>query len=57
MLKEDGNTVRDFGSVEDFQHAVAVTPDGLTVVAGGEASVLRVWNGKDGTVLAAFPSE
>jgi WD40 repeat protein len=57
MLKEDGNTVRDFGSVEDFQHAVAVTPDGLTVVAGGEASVLRAWNGKDGKVLAAFPSE
>ena len=54
LIKEDGNGVRDFGGVNDFQHAAAVTPDGRVVVAGGEASVLRIWDGQSGREIAKF---
>ena len=32
-----------------------VTPDGKTVIAGGQDSVLRVWDGTNGKLLASFP--
>ena len=54
LLKEDGKTVRDFGGIEDFQHAAAATPDGRVVIGGGEDSVLRVWNGQKGNAIASF---
>jgi len=53
-LKENGDNVRSFEGVSDFMHSAAVTPDGKIVVAGGQDSVLRVWNGTDGKVLTAF---
>jgi len=32
-----------------------LSPDGKVVVAGGQDSILRVWNGGDGNVLVTFP--
>jgi WD40 repeat protein len=31
-----------------------VTPDGKIVIAGGQDSILRVWDGSGGKVIAAF---
>jgi WD40 repeat protein len=56
MIKEDGKTVRDFGGIQSFQHAAAATPDGSVVIGGGEDSVLRVWNGNKGDLIASFES-
>lgn len=54
LLKEDGKTVRDFGGIKAFQHAAAATPDGRYVIGGGEDSVLRVWDGRKGDLIASF---
>ncbi len=53
-VKENGDKVRSFDGVIDFMHSAAVSADGRIVVAGGQDSVLRVWNGTDGKVLTAF---
>jgi len=51
----DGKEVRVFPDVADFMQSAAVTADGKLVVAGGQDSVLRVWNAADGKTLASFP--
>jgi WD40 repeat protein len=56
IIKENGDQVRTFSGVHEFQHAAAATPDGNIVIAGGEDSVLRIWNGNSGDVLADFKS-
>ena len=35
-------------------YASAAARDESVVVAGGEDGVLRIWNGKDGKILATF---
>ncbi len=50
----DGKEVRIFPEVADFMQSAAVSADGKLVVAGGQDSVLRVWNAADGGKLAAF---
>jgi len=52
----DGKAVKSFGGATDFLHGGAVTPDGRLVAAGGEASVLHVWNGADGKTFVDFPA-
>ena len=54
LVKESGEAVRSLSGGNDFVHSAAATPDGARVIAGGQDSVLRVWNGKDGTLLNAF---
>ena len=54
LLAADGNQVRVFPDVADFMDAVAVSADGKIVVAGGQDSVLRVWNAADGKTLLTF---
>jgi WD40 repeat protein len=54
IVKDNGDKGRSFDGVSDFMYAVAVTPDGKTVIAGGQDGVLRVWNGTDGKALANF---
>jgi len=54
VVKDNGEKGRSFDGVADFMYAVAVTPDGKTVIAGGQDGVLRVWNGTDGKALATF---
>lgn len=56
LLKDNGESVRTFSGAADFVHAVAATPDGRWIVAGGQDSVLRVWNGTDGTAVLSLPA-
>ena len=55
LVREDGNEVRSFSGANDFVESVAATPDGKTVIAGGQDSVLRVWDGTSGKLIASFP--
>jgi WD40 repeat protein len=53
-VNEKGEKVRTYPGATDFMNSAAVTPDGRIVVAGGQDSVLRVWNGPEGKVVATF---
>ncbi|HKQ40075.1 MAG TPA: hypothetical protein VJ063_18520, partial [Verrucomicrobiae bacterium] len=53
LIKDNGETVRSFSGA-DFLDSAAATPDGAWVIAGGQDGVLRVWNGRDGTLARAF---
>ncbi len=44
LLKEDGGTIKDFSGNKGFLFTTAITPDGQTIIAGGQDSVLRIWN-------------
>ncbi|MBI1901905.1 MAG: hypothetical protein HYS13_12445 [Planctomycetia bacterium] len=50
----DGGNVRAYGGSGDFVYFADVTPDGNVVVAGGQDSVLRVWNGQNAQPLRTF---
>ncbi|MCG8601813.1 MAG: hypothetical protein MI807_16855 [Verrucomicrobiales bacterium] len=41
---------------DTFQHTAAVSPDGKWIIAGGQDSVLRVWDGKAKKMVKAFAS-
>ena len=51
LLKEDGGTQRDFGGGKGFVFSAAATPDGQTILGGGQDSVLRIWNAASGKNL------
>jgi len=55
LVTLDGKEVRAFPEVADFMQSAAVSADGKVVVAGGQDSVLRVWNVADGKALTSFP--
>ncbi len=55
LVRADASDVRSFSGATDFIEAAAVTPDGKTVIAGGQDSVLRVWDGTNGKLLVSFP--
>ncbi|MEW6159805.1 MAG: hypothetical protein AB1813_20430, partial [Verrucomicrobiota bacterium] len=59
LIREDNNNVRAFGGATEFITSAAVTPDGKIVIAGGQDSILRVWDGTNGKELRTFapPSE
>ena len=57
LVALDGKEVRAFPEVADFMQSAAASADGKFVVAGGQDSVLRVWNGLDGKAVAKFPGE
>jgi WD40 repeat protein len=54
LIKENGESVRAFEGSSDYMYSAAATPDGRIVVAGGQDSILRVWNGKDGKATATL---
>ncbi len=54
LLRENGEVVRSFEGSADFMNAGAVTPDGSTIVAGGQDGVLHLWNGSSKDKLASF---
>ena len=56
LVKDKGEKVRSFAGASDYVYAAAVTPDGAVVLAGGADGVLRAWSGKDGKLVAEFPS-
>ncbi len=51
LLKEDGGTQRDFGGSKGFIFSTAATPDGQTILGGGQDSILRIWHGVTGKNL------
>jgi len=53
-VNEKGEKIRTFPGAADFMNSSAVSPDGRIVVAGGQDSILRVWNGSDAKVIAIF---
>jgi WD40 repeat protein len=57
MVGVDGKEVRTFPEVVDFMESAAITADGKILVAGGQDSVLRVWNAADEAKVAAFAPE
>ncbi len=55
LVRENGDSVRTFSGETDYVYSAMATPDGKIVVAGGQDSMLRVWNGLDGKTLMNFP--
>lgn len=54
LMRENGEKVRSFEGAGEFMNAVAVTPDGLTVVAGGQDGTMHIWNGTNGAKVISF---
>ncbi|NLT71713.1 MAG: hypothetical protein GXX91_13620 [Verrucomicrobiaceae bacterium] len=54
VVNDEGGEVRSITGLPDFMQAVASSPDGATLLGGGEDSKLRVWNGADGKEVAVF---
>ncbi|MGY8640843.1 MAG: WD40 domain-containing protein [Verrucomicrobiales bacterium] len=56
IVNDDGAQIRSIAKLPEFMQAAASTPDGVTVIGGGEDSFLRIWDGTNGKELAAFGS-
>ncbi len=54
VWKVGGDKVRDYEKPPDYQQALAVTPDGQVIVAGGMDGVLRVWRGAEAKPVWTF---
>ena len=50
----NGQNYRSFSGGTDFMYAAASSRDESIVVAGGEDGVVRLWNGKNGSLVKAF---
>jgi WD40 repeat protein len=53
-VNEGGDKIRSFEGATNFMNSASATPDGRIVIAGGQDSVLRVWNGTNAEVIATF---
>ena len=51
---DNGGNTRNFGGNTDFLYAVAVSPDGSVVAAGGEEGIVRLYNGTSGALIKAL---
>jgi WD40 repeat protein len=51
---DNGGNTRNFGGNTDFLYAVAVSPDGSVVAAGGEEGIVRLYNGTNGALIKAL---
>ncbi len=56
LVKDDGTEVRVISKLPDVIQTAKCAPGLTWIVGGGEDSVLRLWDGADGTELAAFNS-
>lgn len=54
IVTDAGSQVRAISKLPDFMQSAASTADGKIIVAGGEDSFLRVWNGTDGKEIVSF---
>jgi WD40 repeat protein len=53
IVSDDGAQIRSIANLPDFMQSAVSSPS-ATIVAGGEDSVLRGWNGADGKEIAVF---
>lgn len=53
IVTDDGAEVRSMANLPDYMQAVVSTPNGSAIIAGGEDSMLRLWDGA-GKELASF---
>ena len=56
IVTDDGGEVRSIANLPDYMQAAASAPNGSTIIAGGEDSLLRVWDNA-GKELVAFGSK
>jgi len=54
IVTDEGGEVRSIANLPDYMQASGSTPNGATIIAGGEDSVLRMWDGTSGKELAVF---
>lgn len=57
IVTDEGGEVRSMANLPDYMQASVSTPNGSTIVAGGEDSILRLWDGTNGKELAVFGSK
>ena len=50
----NGGNIRTFGGGTDFVYAIACSPDGSVVAAGGQEGIVRVYNGANATILRSL---
>ena len=50
----NGGNIRNFPGGTDFIYAIATSPDGAVVAAGGQEGVVRVYNGATGALLRSL---
>jgi WD40 repeat protein len=48
---DNGGNTRNFSAPNDYLYAVAVSPDGSVVAAGGQEGVVRLYNGNTGALI------
>ncbi|HCN77602.1 MAG TPA: hypothetical protein DIT13_10475 [Verrucomicrobiales bacterium] len=53
IVNDEGNEIRNIPDLPDYMQAAVSTPNGTTLVAGGEDSLLRIWD-STGKALASF---
>jgi WD40 repeat protein len=51
---DNGGNTRNFQGGNDFLYAIAVSPDGAVLAAGGEEGVVRLYNGANGNLIKAL---
>ncbi len=54
IVTDEGGEIRSIANLPDYMQASVSTPNGATIIAGGEDSVLRLWDGTNGKELAVF---
>ncbi|MGV3661265.1 MAG: c-type cytochrome domain-containing protein [Prosthecobacter sp.] len=54
VVTDDGGEIRSIANLPDYMQASVSTPNGATIIAGGEDSILRMWDGTNGKELAVF---
>ena len=54
IINDSGSEVRSMAKLPDFMQAAASTADGSLIIAGGEDSILRVWDGTNGREITVF---
>jgi WD40 repeat protein len=48
---DNGGNVRQYAGSKDFLYALAVSPDGAVVAAGGEEGIVRLYNGTNAQII------
>jgi WD40 repeat protein len=54
LIGEDGSSPAELAGPTDFMQACATSRNGQWTAAGGEGSILRVWETKSGVAVGTF---